>query len=58
MKPRIKFSPPIIMVEGEIWDGVDWLLVPQLQESHRQVATINHIQMLAIFTHLKKYIHY
>ena len=46
------------MVEGEIWDGVDWLLVPQLQESHRQVATINHIQMLAIFTHLKKYIHY
>ena len=40
---RIWSSPPIIMVECEVGDGVDWLLVPQLEKSHRQVATIQRL---------------
>lgn len=53
------FLPPIIVVESKVGKGVDGLVVPQLQQLHRQVAinqqfTIDESNMHSAFVYKQK----
>ena len=36
--PVLLSPPPVVVLEGESWEGVDWLLVLQLQQPGGQVT--------------------